>query len=155
LYEEESFDVVNMTYVIEHVYSPRDVMEKAVSWLKPGGLLLVSSPNWGSMMAKWFRELYRLNDPCQHINLWDRKSLPEFTERFACKVKEVHFPYFATEYFNPYEVMRLVRNSMAVKLLPLSLLFGFAPKPDKVLSPPFWGNIMVVEAYKNNKSDGS
>ena len=147
-YEEGFFDVVNMTYTIEHLKSPRAVLERVASWLRPGGMLVVSSPNWSSPMARLYREFFRLNDPCQHINLWETNTLRRFLKEVGFRVENVHFPYFRTEYFNPYELGRLVVNTATCLLLPILLQLGVYPEPDYVLSPPFWGSIMVFEAYK-------
>lgn len=147
-FEPDSFDVVNMTYVIEHLRDPAIVIQKVLKWLKPRGLFLVSSPNWGSGMSVLYREFFRLNDPLQHICLWDRRSLTRFINANGCQVRRVHYPYFKTEYFNSYEIKRLFRNTAYRLLLPLLMQFNYFPHPEKVLSPPFWGNIMVAEAYK-------
>jgi 2-polyprenyl-3-methyl-5-hydroxy-6-metoxy-1,4-benzoquinol methylase len=45
-WEQESFDVVTMLNVIEHLtVSPRNILNFAGTYLKPGGLLLVEMPN--------------------------------------------------------------------------------------------------------------
>jgi SAM-dependent methyltransferase len=41
----ESWEVVTMFHVVEHLESPFDVMCRARQWLKPQGLLLVEVPN--------------------------------------------------------------------------------------------------------------
>jgi SAM-dependent methyltransferase len=147
-YEPNYFDVINMTYVIEHLKQPRLVMEKVISWLKPNGLLLVSSPNWQSPMARIYREFFRLNDPCQHINLWDPSTLTEFLEDIGVAVNKRYFPYFRTEYFCGYELSRLVTNTLIRLLLPVLVRVGIYPDSSRVISPPFWGSIMVIESYK-------
>lgn len=44
-FENESFDVVCCFQVIEHLAHPGGLLSKITSWLKPGGILLVSTPN--------------------------------------------------------------------------------------------------------------
>ena len=41
--QSESWDVVAMLDVLEHVWTPREFVEKAVGMLRPGGLLLVKT----------------------------------------------------------------------------------------------------------------
>lgn len=46
------FDVITLWDVLEHVHSPRDVIQRLGAWLKPGGLLLMSMPNAASFVAR-------------------------------------------------------------------------------------------------------
>jgi SAM-dependent methyltransferase len=52
--ESESFDVVMLISVLEHLMEPQFVLESAWRLLKPSGLLLVNVPTW---VGKWFLEL--------------------------------------------------------------------------------------------------
>jgi 2-polyprenyl-3-methyl-5-hydroxy-6-metoxy-1,4-benzoquinol methylase len=44
-----------MFHVIEHVESPRAVVQRLVRWLRPGGVLALETPNTESMDARIFR----------------------------------------------------------------------------------------------------
>jgi SAM-dependent methyltransferase len=41
----ESFDVITCFHVFEHVYQPKEVLEKVYRWLKPGGIFYAEMPN--------------------------------------------------------------------------------------------------------------
>jgi 2-polyprenyl-3-methyl-5-hydroxy-6-metoxy-1,4-benzoquinol methylase len=43
------FDHVVMGHVLEHVLDPQDVVRRATTWLRPGGLILASVPNARSL----------------------------------------------------------------------------------------------------------
>ncbi len=51
-YGEASFDVITMWHFLEHTPDPRAYLEKAVRWLKPGGLLVVDVPNYEGTDAR-------------------------------------------------------------------------------------------------------
>jgi len=53
-FREEMFDAVVMSHSLEHVPAPRADLARAHRLLRPGGLLLISVPNFGS----WQRELF-------------------------------------------------------------------------------------------------
>ena len=53
--EPEKYDVITMLDLIEHVHSPTLVIEAAYRFLKPGGLLLITTPNIRSWTARLFR----------------------------------------------------------------------------------------------------
>ncbi len=55
-YENEFFDVILITAVLEHLYYPANVIDKLMDWLKPNGLLFIEVPS-----SKWFtNKLYNL-----------------------------------------------------------------------------------------------
>lgn len=50
--EEESFDVITLWHVLEHLEKPGEVIEEAVIRLKNGGHLIINSPNLASAIFK-------------------------------------------------------------------------------------------------------
>jgi 2-polyprenyl-3-methyl-5-hydroxy-6-metoxy-1,4-benzoquinol methylase len=52
LFPDQSFDVITMWDVIEHVTQPGEVLGSIHRMLKPDGLLLVNYPDYGSWMAR-------------------------------------------------------------------------------------------------------
>ena len=53
--EHEKYDVITMLDLIEHVHNPSRVIEAAYRCLKPGGLMLITTPNIQSWTARFFR----------------------------------------------------------------------------------------------------
>lgn len=51
---EQSFDVINMGSVLEHVHQPHAIIGAAVKVLKPGGMLAISVPNFASWAVERF-----------------------------------------------------------------------------------------------------
>jgi 2-polyprenyl-3-methyl-5-hydroxy-6-metoxy-1,4-benzoquinol methylase len=54
--QENFFDLVYASHVIEHVPSPKEFTEKAFRVLKPGGIFWFWTPNIASIDAKWFQK---------------------------------------------------------------------------------------------------
>jgi len=48
-FERESFEVITLWDVIEHVPNPRDTLHRLSHWLKKDGFLLLATPNHGSL----------------------------------------------------------------------------------------------------------
>jgi SAM-dependent methyltransferase len=49
--EENEYDVVYNSYVLEHVEGAENVLKNFVSWLKPGGILIIRIPNRDSAVG--------------------------------------------------------------------------------------------------------
>jgi len=79
-YPENYFDVVTLWQVLEHVPHPLVVLREVHRILKPEGLLVTSTPDIESIMAKIFRRkwwsLRRL-----HINHFTAKTLTDMLKR--------------------------------------------------------------------------
>ncbi len=147
-FPDEYFDVINMTYVIEHLRNPIKMLRQLNKWLKKEGLFMLSAPNFGSACARVFREFYRLVDPCQHLYMFTPQTLKKALIHSGFKVKKIYLPYFGTPYCNLKDFSRFFSNALNRFLLPVYLKINRIPTVDKLISPPFYGNIMVVKAYK-------
>ena len=68
------FDVVASFHVIEHVDSPRSFIRAAAERLKPGGLLVIETPNIDSLPFKILKSRWRQFIP-EHYFFFDRKTI--------------------------------------------------------------------------------
>jgi 2-polyprenyl-3-methyl-5-hydroxy-6-metoxy-1,4-benzoquinol methylase len=71
----ESFDVVTLWDVIEHVQSPATLMKQVRRWLRPDGLLLLNTVNSSSLGAKLAGQQWRHMYPPGHLQYFSRRSL--------------------------------------------------------------------------------
>ena len=55
----ETFDVVTMYDLIEHLQDPCDDVRRVYSWLKPGGVLFLLTPNDDALLRRVARLAYR------------------------------------------------------------------------------------------------
>lgn len=73
-FPKNSFDVIALIDVIEHLCDPRATIERAVGWLKPGGILYLVTPDIGSLSAKVLRGSWWGLRPA-HIYYYDRSTM--------------------------------------------------------------------------------
>lgn len=84
--EESSFDAVTMSHVIEHVPDPISCLDKCRRLLKPGGRLVVTTPNIRSLGHQTFKGAWRGLEPPRHLHIFPHHMLGECARRAGLKV---------------------------------------------------------------------
>jgi SAM-dependent methyltransferase len=70
-----TFDVITMLDVIEHLPSPRETLSLCEQHLAPGGLLVITTGDFASPLARLMGANWRLMTPPQHLWFFTRESL--------------------------------------------------------------------------------
>jgi methionine biosynthesis protein MetW len=76
-FEPDSFHLVVLADVLEHLSDPAQALRRAVGWCRPGGFVLVSVPNVAHWRARL--ELLRGNWPQEQSGTFDSSHLRWFT----------------------------------------------------------------------------
>jgi SAM-dependent methyltransferase len=96
-----AFDVVSMIELLEHVPAPLGVLRDAARWLRPGGLLYLTTPNAESLNRRILGPAWSVVCPPEHVILWTEAALRGALERTGFRVRRVR-----AEGWNPTEVLR-------------------------------------------------
>jgi SAM-dependent methyltransferase len=70
-----AYDAIISLDVLEHVLSPMTMAENCRELLKPGGLLLLQTPNTCSLRSRFKGAHWDMLDPQQHLNLFSPDAL--------------------------------------------------------------------------------
>jgi len=73
--KSNSYDVVYLSHLIEHLSRPIETLYEAHKILKPNGLLYIKTPNRQSLGRKIFKKYWYHNDIPRHLHLFSKKSL--------------------------------------------------------------------------------
>jgi 2-polyprenyl-3-methyl-5-hydroxy-6-metoxy-1,4-benzoquinol methylase len=68
-FESETFDFITFGAVLEHLYNPGKAIEKAVVWLKPGGIIHIEVPSAHWLTNKLINRIYKLKGTDYVANL--------------------------------------------------------------------------------------
>lgn len=91
-FDEDFFDVVCMWHVFEHLTEPKATLQIIRKILKPGGYLMMSLPNIGSVQSRLFRGKWLHLDPPKHLFFLERSDLILEMNQLDFKlIKQKHF----------------------------------------------------------------
>ena len=97
-----SFDLVVMNHVLEHMDQPATVLEKVFSVLKKDGFLFVDVPNAGGLGAKLLGKHWPYYLPHEHKHQFTRRSLTDLLWAAGFKVIYWESRSGLFEYANPW-----------------------------------------------------
>jgi predicted SAM-dependent methyltransferase len=68
-FDSEVFDFITFGAVLEHLYNPGKAIEKALNWLKPGGIIHIEVPSSHWLTNKLINRIYKLKGTDYVANL--------------------------------------------------------------------------------------
>ncbi|MFW6116317.1 MAG: class I SAM-dependent methyltransferase [bacterium] len=80
-FPDETFDVVTMWDVLEHVYDPQATLREVRRILKPGGVFIASVPNADSVDAQLFGRYWVGLDFPRHLYVFSESTLTDLLEK--------------------------------------------------------------------------
>ncbi len=72
------FDLIMLSHVIEHIYDPASFIKGLLSVLKPGGVLLITTPNTQSYIARLCGARWPMLRPVDHVTLLSSRAYAHF-----------------------------------------------------------------------------
>jgi len=97
-FAQASFDVITLRHVIEHIPTPNELMAELARILKPGGRLIIETPNFASVGWSWFSTKWYAAGIPYHLMLFSPKSLQLLAEKHGF-VQEDYFLETTPKFF--------------------------------------------------------
>lgn len=85
----ESFDAITMHHVIEHLPNPLGTLRECWRVLRPGGKLVVVTPNIGSLAYRIFGQAWSYLDPPRHLTIFTCDTLAGSAEQAGFHVVDM------------------------------------------------------------------
>jgi SAM-dependent methyltransferase len=89
-YKSDSFDLVRLWSVLEHLHDPSLYLKEIYRVTKKGGALIIQVPNINSLAFKLFRKNWCALDVPRHLYHFDKRHLARMIEEAGFKVKDIH-----------------------------------------------------------------
>src|SRR5262245_14743648 len=133
------FDVIASFHVIEHVDSPKTFIAAAAERLKPGGLLVLETPDIHSMPFKLMKSRWRQFIP-EHYFFFEPKTISELLSAHALRTQSI-------THIGKYASLSLITNRLSRYVPGLPHLNGLSKLTFR-LNPM---DIMLVFAIKTHE----
>ncbi|MGQ9631132.1 MAG: class I SAM-dependent methyltransferase [bacterium] len=89
-YEPNFFDFIHASHVLEHVFSPSEVVREVRRIIRPAGMFMVVVPNVGSpaarLMGRRWRGFSPPHAPFLHLSAFSRRTIRLLLEREGFKI---------------------------------------------------------------------
>lgn len=91
---QEQFDCVISAHVIEHVYDPKAFVHSLTAHTKPGGVVVIATPNMGSIWRQVMGRRWPSFKLPEHILYFDQESLSRvMTQAGLIQLKKIPYPH--------------------------------------------------------------
>jgi len=156
-FPSETFDVVTMWHVLEHVCDPTVNLLEAHRILRPNGTLLLAVPVMDSLLRRWFGPEWVEWDLPRHTFLFSRGTMHALLRKSDFRLQSIHAPFseyrvlqmslanWASTHVRQANLRRLL--SSTVRFLPVRALLVAALG---VAIPREATSVMVFVAQKQN-----
>jgi SAM-dependent methyltransferase len=83
------FDVITMWDMIEHTPNPVENLCKAFKLLKKDGLLILTTPNFNSLVAQWLGKRWYFYQPPQHLFYFNKTTIRFALQKAGFRIVEM------------------------------------------------------------------
>lgn len=134
-HEKNRYNAVIFCHTLEHFSNPVAAVARAYELLKPGGILFVAVPNYGSWQARLFGRNWFHVDAPRHYFHFTIKGLDAILARHRFRV--VQLDHYCFEQ-NPYGLLQSLFNAAGFRFnLLYSLLKASTARTDTAMRFPF------------------
>ncbi len=98
--DNQSFDVITMWHVLEHVHLLQETIQRLHQLLNDQGTLIVAVPNSDSLDAQIFKEHWAAYDLPRHLYHFSQKNIQELFDKNNFKLAEVLPMYYDAYYIS-------------------------------------------------------
>lgn len=139
------YNYIFLNHVIEHLSDPADTIRFLSTHLKPGGKIIIRTPNSKSFLAGFFGEMWRGWETPRHLHVFNVKSIRKLIEGISgvtiTKLETSNYMFsgifnesFHSVFFRQTILGKVLRKLIFVLLLPISLVFNlvYAIKGEEI-----------------------
>ena len=139
--EANSFDVITMWHVLEHVPDLENQIKILKRLLKPSGTIIIAVPNYKSFDAKHYKSFWAAYDVPRHLWHFSKLSIQKLFKKEGLKLKKV-----MPMWFDSFYVCLLSEKYKSGKMNFIKgFFYGFLSNCSGVLKKEYSSHIYVIK----------
>ena len=116
--EDNFFDIINLSSVIEHVHNPAKLISQLKKKLHKNGLMIIKTPNFNSFSRKIFGRNWHNLDIPRHLHIFSDKNLEKFlTDNNLKKKNIIYSRNSGVEVKSLYNLLKIKKNNLIHRYL--------------------------------------
>ena len=97
-FEPNSFDVITLWHVLEHLPNLEDHIRVFKKLLKPNGTLIIAVPNYKSYDAKHYKQFWAAYDVPRHLWHFNQSSISKLVSKYSFQLEKAKPMWFDSFY---------------------------------------------------------
>lgn len=111
--KEKPFDVITSKHVIEHLIDPIAELNIYKQLLRPGGKMIIATPNMDSLGSKWFNSSWLAMDPPRHFHIFNKGTLRRCLENAGLRVDSIRTCSVSSQ--TSWQMSRIIQKEKKVQ----------------------------------------
>lgn len=150
-FPQGDYDAITLLAVIEHVVDPVALLRRCGELLRPGGVLMVQTPDSGSALARVTGKHWPPLTPVEHLHLFSGRSLRQLLMQLGLVDLRLHRHVKRLPLEYVFEMMRSYGPQWRRLMAPL---YRLLPAPLRRVGLPFYGGEMIATARRASAASG-
>jgi len=132
-FEPQSFDIISLWDVVEHLTEPDNVLKHVCSLLKKDGVLIINYPDYDSLISRLLKSKWPFLLSV-HLIYYNRKTIKKQLEQCGFKIKQIK-PYWqvlesgyvlrrASSYFKIFGIMETITKFLGLSSVSIKYNMG-------------------------------
>jgi 2-polyprenyl-3-methyl-5-hydroxy-6-metoxy-1,4-benzoquinol methylase len=114
-FPDDTFDVVTARHVIEHIPDPCSFVSEIFRIVKPGGFIILKTPNSLALARNWFGNNWFANEVPRHLILYSAKTLQFILQKYGFKQNIIRTFSTPKNFLNSWDYLRNTKGKPSKK----------------------------------------
>lgn len=141
---DNSFDVITMWHVLEHIENLEYQIAELKRICKPQGYIFIAVPNFKSFDANHYKEFWAAYDVPRHIWHFSKNSIEKLFSENEMKLQKIHPMYFDSFYVSLLSEKYKTGRMNYIQ----AFIIGLLSNLKGIFSKEFSSHIYVLKNYK-------